>query len=530
MTTTDQPSPNTSPLLRREQGILATVFKTVSLNWLGFFVNMGLAFVIAPLTVNALGTVYYGIWTLVMQFTGYLWLFDFGVRESVVKYVAQHHAADEKQEVLTIVSTALAVYGGVATVTILCVALLTIALPYAFNIPVEAVWTARLATLLTGLTIAQSFVCNVFVGILLGIQKYYLTSAPSLAFSLIRTGIIYLLLTNGGGLVALATLQFVMGTLMSFVIYWLCRRELPYLSVTLTRPRRDEVTKLFNYGKYVLINNLGDKIVFSTDSIVIAAFLPVSSLTHYAIGGSLIEYFRNFIGSMSSIVNPIASSLEARKDVVLLSRLLIAASKGSVLIGLPVCVGFIILGERFIALWMGPALAPESGRVLAVLAVGYLIGLPYRTISAVLYGLGKHQNLAYSRIVEGLVNLAISVALVSQVGVVGVAIGTAIPHALIVAGYLPLLLPRLMPLDLRDYFVWSYVRPLIAVVPFAGLCWVIEHYLAPANLIVFMASVIAALTSYAVPAWFFVLDKNERARAARVLRARSFSPVPGTTA
>ena len=43
-------------------------------------VNTVISFVLAPIVVTHLGSVYYGIWSLLMQFTGYLWLFDFGVR------------------------------------------------------------------------------------------------------------------------------------------------------------------------------------------------------------------------------------------------------------------------------------------------------------------------------------------------------------------------------------------------------------------------------------------------------------------
>ena len=103
--------------------------------WASIVIGIGFAFVLAPLTVRTLGNVHYGIWTLLMQITGYLWLFDFGVRESVVKYVAQYHAADDRPGIETTVRTAVSIYSVVSLATLACAALLALALPYLFNIP-----------------------------------------------------------------------------------------------------------------------------------------------------------------------------------------------------------------------------------------------------------------------------------------------------------------------------------------------------------------------------------------------------------
>lgn len=506
--------------------LLPTILKNVTANWVGLVVNMGLSFVIAPITVNALGNVYYGIWTLLMQFTGYLWLFDFGVRESVVKYVAQYHASGEKEQLNSTVRTAVSLYSMVALLAMVGVTALTIAMPYVFNIPEDAVSTARLTAFITGSTIAQSFVFNVFVGVVMGLQQFYQLTRVGLLLALFRTGLVYLLLTNGYGIVALSVVQFVMSLALSVLVYRLCVKELPYLTVRLIRPPREAAMKLLNYGKYVLVANVGDKLVFSTDSLVIAAFLPMSSLTFFAIGGSLVEYFRSFISSMGSLINPLASSLEARQDKALLARVFVGGSKAAMLLGLPVCIGFIILGERFITLWMGPEYGPPSGRVLAVLAAGYLIGLPYASISAVMYGLGQHRYVAYSRIAEGVANLILSILLIKWMGVLGVAVGTAIPHAIIVAGYLPSVLPRLFPINLRDYYVWTYLRPLVAAIPFALVCWYVDRIVQPANLITFMIAVGISLVAYVVPTWFLALTDPERMRATDALLRRIRTPSP----
>jgi O-antigen/teichoic acid export membrane protein len=213
---------------------------------------------------------------------------------------------------------------------------------------------------------------------------------------------------------------------------------------------------------------------------------------------------------MASVVNPMSSALDSTRDRAQLRGLFLTAAKASVIFGLPVCIGFIVLGERFIRIWMGPAFGPMAGQVLLVLGVAHLVGLPYYTISNVLYGLAQPRVVARARVVEGVANLALSIILVQYLGVIGVAIGTLVPHVAIAAFFLPSLMPRLMSVGLWEYYVSTYGRPLVASVPFWAVCVAIERYVQPASLVTFLATVSAGLVTYALPCWFIALDADER--------------------
>ena len=504
----------------------STIVRNVTAGWASIVIGVGFAFILAPLTVRTLGDVHYGIWALLMQITGYLWLFDFGVRESVVKYVAQYHAVDDRAGIQTTVRTAVSIYSVVSLATLACAAILAALLPYLFNIPVGEVATARITALLVGGTVAQSFVFNVFVGVVMGLQKFYLISRLGIVLTIGRGLVMYAVLTAGFGLITLAVILFSSTLLSNLLVYRLARRELPFVSIGFAWPARAEAMKLVHYGKYVLVSNIGDKLVFATASIVIGIFQPIAALTYYAIGASLIEHLRTFIASMGAILNPISSDLEARRQNEKLGVVVLAGAKASMLLGLPICTGFIVLGGDFIRLWMGPEYAGTAGSVLAVLAMGHLVGLPYYMISGVLYGLGRHRVVAWSRVFEGAVNLSLSVILVQQYGVLGVAIGTLVPHIVVVGGVLPSLLPRWIPLDLRAYYVSTYVRPLAAATPFLLACAFISREVVPSSFLIFFASVAVALPLYFAPVWVLALTADERRTVREYLSHKLARRVP----
>ena len=427
----------------------SAIVRNITSSWAVLVVNTLISFLLAPLVVNSLGSVYYGLWSLLMQLTGYLWLFDFGVRDSVIKYVAQYHTSGEREKLEATVRTAIWVYSFVSLAVLGVVTCIAVALPYVFNIPADAVYAARIAAFVTGANVAQSFLANVFVGVLMGLQRFYLVSQASICYALLRFVGTYLLLTNGYGIIGLSLLLFALSLAYAGFVVRYCLVYLPGVPLRPARPVRAEVTKLLNYGKYILLANIGDKIVFATDAVIVAMFLPIAALTPYAIAGTLIESMRSVVRVMGSVFNPLTSSLRASGNEMALHRVLQAGAKGAMVVGLPICIGFITLGERFVSLWIGEAHAPMAGRVLTVLSLGYVVGLPYYTIYGILSGLAAHRIFAILRIVEGGLNLTLSVVLVNVIGLVGVALGSAIPHMIVVGWILPRALPKIFPSETR---------------------------------------------------------------------------------
>ena len=511
-------------------GAFATVLKNVTSNWAALVVNTIISFVLAPVVVHSLGSVYYGIWTLVMQFTGYLWLLDFGVRESVIKYVAEYHASGQEDRLRSTIGNAISIYMAVTIAAFAAITALSIALPYLFNIPADTQTAAQVTAFLVGTTVAQSFLTNVFIGVLMGLQRIYLVARTGILFSLVRAIATFVLLRAGYGIVALSLLNLALSLTTGALVFYLCRVYLPTVSFRPVRPVREEVRRLLNYGKYVLLANIGDKLAFMTDGIVIGTFLPIAMLTPYAIAGTLIAQMRSVVIAMASIFNPLTSALQSEKRSHELGPVVIAGCKAAMLVGMPICIGFTALGERFVELWMGPTYAATAGQILMVLSLGYIVGSPYQTISGTFYGLGEHRRIAILRIIEGAVNLALSVALIQMVGLVGVALGTAIPHVIIVGGVLPQMLPRLIAVRLRDYYADVYLKPLAAAAPFAVTCWAIAHVIVPGTLVSFFAWGAASLATYAIPCWLIALSASERAHIREALARRMPRLLPAAAA
>jgi len=459
-----------------------------------------------------------------MQFTAYIYLIDFGVRDSVIRYTSKFNAKKSAQKLNEIITSSLVLYSIIALIGLVIVVIAAFLFPYIFDIKPEMSSEVSVVVFITGLTIAQTFVFNVFNGVLVGLQRSYMLLVFNAILIVIRVGLIVYFLEAGYKIVALASIQLFIGFVLGLITIVISLNVLKNLGYSfrfyIRGPKyfRVTISRLINYSKYVFVINIATKIVFATDAIVIGIFMNVASVTFYAIAGNLIDYLKQLMITSSSVFNPVTSHLEALGKKESIQDVLRNGSRFNLFIGLPIAVTYIVLGQEFIGLWMGAEYAQLSGYVLMILAATQLLSFQQYTISSVLFGVSMHKYIAYWRVIEAVLNLGLSIILIQYMGVVGVAIGTAVPHILVSVIVFPLLAKKVSDLPLRHYFIESIGRPMLAIVPFALLAITIKETIAINSLFSFFFYVAILLVVYFGISMYIVVLPKERAAILQYLR------------
>ena len=474
------------------------------------------SFFLSPFVVNKLGSVAYGIWALILQFTSFLNLFDFGLRDSVVRYTSKYCARGQSRQLSMVLTTAMLTYVPIVLGCVVITAGAVVVVPRLFDIPADLTSATRWAVLFTGLTIAQSFIFNAFYGITQGLRRYDIANLVASAFTLLRAGAIVAVLASGHGIAALALTQFLLAVADGAVAMVVARRLLRRSGVTVKWivPKGKRLPamarRVFGYGAYSLLHSLGNKVVFSTDAIVVGLVLSVQAVTPYSIAGSLIQYLRTILASAGKVFIPAVSELNARGRTQELGGLFVVGSKFVVITALPVAGTLAIMGHTFVSLWMGPAYAEPAGNVLAVLAVTQVFSAPNYIAVGLLYGISRHNIIAWLRLIEAAFNIGLSVLLARWLGLVGVALGTAIPHLFVVLVVLPRLVCPLVGIRPGAYLIRTYGRPFLAAVPFLCAATWIDSSVNLRTLLGFF-SVVAVLTITYLPfVYFIALEPAER--------------------
>ena len=451
----------------------SSLLRSLASSWLGLAVGVAISFFLSPFVVNHIGSAWYGVWAVASQFVGYLYLMDFGVRESVVRYTSKYAARRNAAALNRVLSVALLIYGGITLLALLATGVAAWGFPHWLSLEQQFWRDGRLAMVFTGLTIAQTFFFNVFNGVLIGLKRWELSNAVGIALNVLRAVLIVLFLQRGHGIVAIAAITFLVATLGGVLNVFIARHLLKQAGLPFSfqpQTRRSFVAvsrRVLGYGFYVIVNNVGEKLITATDAIVAGIFLPISSVAYYAVAGSLIGYLRALLGASAQIFNPLASELHSLHQGARLTAAFILGVKICAVVTAPIVVSYLVLGEQFIGLWMGTEFAGPSSTVLSILAAAIFLSAPQYVFSSVLYGMSRHRIIALLRIGEAAANLVLSVVLVQRIGLAGVALGTAIPSAIVVTVVLPLIAGRVVGTSLPYFYQQAYVRPLLAVAPFA---------------------------------------------------------------
>jgi O-antigen/teichoic acid export membrane protein len=509
----------------------ASVLRSIASNWAVLGLNIVISLFLSPYVVNKLGSVYYGIWALTLQFTGYLFLLDFGVRESVVRYVSKYNARKQPGPLNAMLTTAVHVYVPITIGCVLLTMLCAWGVPHWFDLNPAVVSEARWTTLLIGGSIAFTFIFNIYTGIQYGLQRFELANSFAIVVTLVRTAIIVWLLDSGYGIVGLSAVQFGMTIVGGLGVAWISmhllrKANLTFKLVKLAPKRRAALRKrVIGYGWYVLVNNIGQKVIFASGAVVTAIMLPIAAVTPYAIAGGLVDNLRSLVSMTANVFNPLASHLHSLGRGSEVAAVMRSGAKLAVLIAIPVAISFVIIGDTFIALWMGEEFRQPAGMVLLVLAISMIVSAPHFIVSSVLYGISQHKVIALVRIGEAALNLVLSVVFAYQWGVVGVALGMTVAHVISVGIVLPLRARHVVKLPLGSYYVATVVRPALAVAPFALLLlWLRMHNEAHSLLMLF-TQIGVLLVVYAPSVYFVGLDDDERALVRRLISRRAL-PVP----
>ena len=489
-------------------------------NWAGQFVALALGFFAAPFVVSRLGDSAYGVWILMASIAGYLGLMDLGVRGAVTRYTARFSASGDGETASRTVSSALQIFSATAVAAVLVsLALAMLAIDH-LDIPEGHRAAARMVLLLTGFNVGVSLVTGTFSGIVAALQRFDLLNLADTTIGVARTGGTVLALLAGQGIVAMAVIHLVLALFRGLWFAWLCRRLYPTLRINLRVIDPDHLRLIFSFSLLSFLIHVSGRLIYYTDALVIAAFLPIGLLTFFSIGGSLVEYARTLISSVSYTTSPMASSLDGAGEHGRIRTLLTTSARFSTMILLPVAVTFLFRGSSFIGLWMGEAYAESSGHVLAILSLPLLFHAGTHGAGGIMLGIGKHKPMVFAMLVEAAANVALSVALVQTMGIAGVAWGTAIPSLVSSVAFWPWYVRRAVGVPVSDYLKLVWIRPWAATVPFALGTAAVERLWPASTMAQFFVQVGLCLIPAGGMYWWVCFSRSDRQAVLAVVRGR----------
>jgi len=391
----------------RQTEILVTI-KNAAMNVLRGASIAIMTLLVPPFLTRALSVDQYGAWSLVMQLTAYIAYLDFGLQTAVGRFVAHGTETGSYQERDAIVSTAFVVLGAGAVFGMLAILVVAGLVPILFRqMPSSLVGSVRSALLIVGASVALGLPASAVSAVFIGLQRNEVPALIVVAAKLLTATLLIVAVHYTTSLAILGAI--VSGT--SAVSYaGLCvfyRRLASQIRIRPVLATWESAKELYGYCRSLTVWTLGMILVTGLD-LVVVGWYDFRSVAYYAVAASLVAFI---IGTQNAIcgalISPVAVQ-HARGDEKQLGLMLIHSTRFGVLLlmgsAIPICFG----ARPILTAWVGASYAEQAQVLLILLIIANVIRLSTTPYCVVLIGTGQQRGVVLTPILEGVVNLGVS--------------------------------------------------------------------------------------------------------------------------
>jgi O-antigen/teichoic acid export membrane protein len=511
--------PEADPVARREMFrptlnlLTGTLTKYVLLG-----VNIVIGILLMPFTIHHLGKAEYGLWMLAASMTAYLQLLDLGYGNGLVRQITQADARGDEDEMNVILSTFFVVYCAIGLAALAGVAGLALfVLPRFPNLSPADVRIGQWILAILGLRIATAFPMSVFGAVTTARQRFALTGWIAIAFAVAQGAATYLVLRAGYGLIALVSTTMLIG-LASYAAYASAALStFPGMRLSVSRFSARQVREVTAFSLYLFVISIAFHVASNVDNVIIGAYVGTSAIALYTVAVRLSDYQRQLCGQFSGLLFPVLVRFDASRDVGAIRATLLDGTRIALGMVGGVTVCLLAFGGELVSLWMGPGFT-ESIVPLYVLALAGVVVVAQGPTGSILLAAGRHRLVAGASILEIAGNVALSLALVSRFGLTGVAIGTAVPYAILNIAVLVPVVCRMVNVSLISFAVAVGTPTVVAALPAIAAAAFIRATTTPASLATVIAQSSLVGLIYVVVFCVVGLRASDRARYLGSLR------------
>ncbi|PYT67020.1 MAG: hypothetical protein DMG39_24980 [Acidobacteria bacterium] len=446
---------------------LSLILRAVTTSWVAVIANASVGIFLTPYVLHRLGDEAFGVWILTTNLVGYYGILDAGVRSAIIRYVSRHKELNEPDRVNEVVASAFYYYLAACFLIVLATHLSVNPISHFFSIHRDVLGPFRSLFLLAGLVQGLTLPLLVFVSSLEAAGRFdqvYLTTVTCLA---LRVAAIIYVLHAGGGLFAVGATTILSQLLAYCIQVPLALRAHPGFTLHPKWIRMAVLRNMFRYGSISVGVGIAERMRTYVYPILIARILSPIAVTVFALPMKILSFPTDGIGTMTEIMNPLSSQLEARNDFAKLRELIQMSVQSAFLVLAPFAAFLFIFGRELLTLWVGPQYT-IAYRLLAFLTLGVGVAATQCCVQSMLFGIERHKQLFWYRLGEGISITAFGAAALRIAGLPGLASVMAATLLLTSLFLVPRHLCKILNLPLRRYLLHGCVKPCLLSLPTAA--------------------------------------------------------------
>jgi O-antigen/teichoic acid export membrane protein len=473
-----------------------------------YAISIGIAFFMMPFILHHLGDRQYGLWVLIGSFMGYMGYLDFGISAAVGRLVSRAIGQQDKDTINKIANTAFGIYVIISILTILITTALMAGAGY-FVKDVHDLQIVRFLLFCVGLSLTLGFPTRAFGSVITANLKYQMSESIITIELILRNILIYNFFTWGFGIKTLGA-TVCATSIFSYVLWvFFAFKAEPKLCFNFKYFCYSKIREIASYSIFSFISNLATILIHRIDALVITVFLGLAHVAHFNVANVLMTYALNFLNRTTELIAPVFSQDDGRNDTDGLKYRFFMTTKITIYMSVFISLMAICYGSFFIRRWVGSEYL-DAYPVLIVISLSNLVSGIIRPTQVLLFNTSHQKYLAIRSIIEGFMNLGLSIILVKMLGMIGVALGTLISIFIIRLFFQGSYVCKTLGIGHRQYFFDLLIKNVfLAFIAILPIFFILKNQIKPTYPYIFGFGLLH-LAVFLPMAYFLGFKKHER--------------------
>lgn len=327
----------------------------VVLNYTTIILTVIIGLILTPFMISMLGDAEYGLYTLMGAFVASLTVLDFGLNNSIVRFVAKYRAEKDKAGEEQFLGTIFIIYTVISLTVMIIGAILYLNIEYIFenSLSTEELEKAKIMFLILIFNLTISLPGGAFTGISSGYEKFVFPKAANIIKYLLRSIVLVSILYLGADSVGIVILDTIMNILLIGINAYYVIRILK-VRVKLHRINSELLKDIFGYSVWIFLIAISQQFQWTIGQLVLGIFTNTKVVAVYAVGLLLGGLYASFGSAIGGVFLPKATQfVSSNRTPAELTDMMIRIGRISLVVLLYILGGFVLYGKEFIVLWVG---------------------------------------------------------------------------------------------------------------------------------------------------------------------------------
>lgn len=470
-----------------------------------FGAKMLVGFILNPIMVAKLGTVFYGAWQVIGQLNSYMATADIRAATSLKYLLARNRTVSSDHELRKAVSKALyanAIF--IPLYSLLGVAIIWFS-PIVAGVGEALYSTVRIATSLVVISFITTQFFFLFESTLHGMNLAYKRIGIRAIITILGGVAMVSVLYTGYGIVGLAAVQIGISVLTGFTFWWIVKRSIPWFAFV--KVGFGEIWEFVRLSGWFMLLKFADLTNQSIDMILLGYFAGPKQVSIYAITKYTTNAASGIARTVSNAVSIGIGKFVGEKNAVKVVRarqqLLAIQWYILIILGAVIC----LFNESFIRLWTEEALYGGPFETLLIVSISLLIVL-YQIDSAIInFTLNIRRKVAIS-FGSSVIMVLMAWALVPDLKITGLLIAIFVGNLFNVVMFAKIVAKTF---DMRKALTSIFFSKIAGIgVLLLGISSYLSVFIYASNWLILSLYILTYGAILALFIWFFIISKDER--------------------